>query len=350
MKKKVILALIVVIMGTAVYSQPTAVPTTGANTEAYVVKEGENLWRISQKLRSNPYLWEQFVIDNPFLQEAGRVRVEGPGKIFVRIYPGETLNQTALKSAPVVVDKEVVPVAKAIVAPITTTSWWGWADGIMPLLWLILILAVATGIYLLIRNWQKRKEANKVHENAITAGPPMIREGLSDQTVEAVMQQRYPNVIIERIERGQLYSDEAIASYGDNQDRRARLNGEIGYQVTAVHPNNQREILHTLRACANDVRMGGGLRGAIRFVPEAQVVGGEERPLTSVTAPAIVATDYNQIATIAIETAEKSGRKMTFEIDNGKMTFTIEEKKILLPTNGATAVSHKPVVEASQQS
>src|SRR3989338_10032285 len=169
--KKIIFAVIISIIAMAAYCQPNAVPATGTN-DAYVVKVGDNLWNVSQKLHNNPYLWEQFVYDNPFLQEPGRVQVEGPGKIFVKLFPGETLNQAALQNAPETAKAEnPAPVVKE------AEKSWAQAGDMSPLGWLmlfILALVVLALIYLLFFYEGTKIKRDRVYNDPITAGPPQI--------------------------------------------------------------------------------------------------------------------------------------------------------------------------------
>ena len=337
MKKKMFIALMIMIWGTAVYSQ-----TSSTTLEKYVVQKGDNTWNLSELRNNDPLQYKKIIQDNPFLK--GRIRNEGPGKVFVDLTAGvDTLlltpEQKALihTVAPTQVKKlvTVAPVVKAswsnadIFLAWWTTSGWKWLVGVSFALLVIFLLGRLSKSL----TYKAPEVEGEVFDDPITAGPAMVDGGVTDDTIESEIQNRYPNITLSNIQRGRLYG-QGLTSYADGTEKRTIYKGEAGYRATATYANGDSKTVYFLQACGNDARREENIVGNIQFVPEVQIVDGVARPILMpiATVATVVNLDQNKIASEAIELAGVSGRKLSITVEDGKMSIEIaEEKNPLLP-------------------
>jgi hypothetical protein len=282
------------------------------NADVYTVKAGDTLYELAGVYRDDPELWRQIMIDNPFLQEKGRVFEKG-GKTIVLIKPGEALNGLGRLGATV----KLVPLDRShptpvptLVPPVVDDSWPLWAKIMIALLTLIvaliitIIISVMRGGHLARRLGVDSTEVpydplDPSNQNVAprrarplpplelptimvdldadpaTAGAPFRKEGttMSRMVTEDAMMLAYREYAringIPNLDRAELYNmpfqivevEEGtidgimVVRYLSGPDRIVRMNNVAGFRVTVKFPDEeQTRTLYSVQACANPAR------------------------------------------------------------------------------------------------
>ncbi len=267
-----------------------SVATEAANTQVvtqekedfYTVQEGDTLWALEGNFSGRPAQWSRLMELNPFLRGPGRVWVDNHGRTIVLIRPGEQLK--GLKELGIIpriypLDQlaVMVPPAEPITPVTEPTPFWAWV--LMLLVALLILVLLWTGIRLLIGLiWP---------DNPVTAGPPVVPGGVTDQAARQAFAYGRPdsNIRIRDVVRGRLYGAVQVY-YGDGSTRSMRLNGHTGYRAMVSRNNGQTwSEEYILQACGNELRMSRmryvpGFR--FRFVPDGVV---EEEATTQPSVP-----------------------------------------------------------------
>lgn len=129
------------------------VTTKEMGTEGFLIKKvakGDTVWGYSQETYGTGMQWREIVIENPFLNEPGRIYYDQEReKWIVLIYPGETVKIRGQIVNPTFVSEEVT---------ITTTTetaglpWWAWIIIPLAVIAFIFILVGVIGLFTSIRN------------------------------------------------------------------------------------------------------------------------------------------------------------------------------------------------------
>lgn len=254
----------------------------------YVVQKGDTAWELAGVRLGDPKIWRQIVIDNPMLQQPGRVFERG-GKTIVILRPGEQLYGLE-KYVPVlpmpIETKTVGTLTNTLLSSTSDDADWSW------LWWLIALVAgFALLAYLINR---------RLNKPAATSGPPMVTGGVNERTAadqflrraaeqhqaatgQAIPAQQF--TFVEQPTSGRVTGIMNVR-YADGREVPRRLNGEQAYRARVRFPDGREETLFMLRACGNDLRYGGISRylpgPSFRFVPDAEA----EPPQAPQPAPA----------------------------------------------------------------
>ena len=296
--KKVILFLVLCCTMPIVFGQEMSERTL-------VVRQGDNLWDLSQREYGSPLMWWNFLNNNsnlhPYIDSMD-------GQWYCLIRTGDTLHTGDYYDAgnhPRSNKIDFVQPKESIGNP----------DRIA--LWLILsLIAIVVLVYIILRI----KRENKA--NPVTAGPAMIVSGVNDNSINSIVAGRHPGARIKRIQKGRLYG-KGIPYYNFRKISLSRLinnafgkifNGETGYQAVIVTPDGREMIVQTLAGCGNEIKMNGQFMTGLTFVPdEAQsdVLNTTESttsPVVDNKAEAAKQPVDNETEIVMMEVAEMAGK------------------------------------------
>ncbi len=288
--------------------------------QPYIVQENDTLWALEGSYSGRPAQWQRLVDHNPFLEDKGRAWVDKQGRSIVLLHPGEELfgleelgilpkrlplNQLQLAQAPVVTAQS---------APATSeVGHWSWVG--KALLYLAIALLAIAAIAGLLYEIQKRK----LRRNPVTAGPPFVEGGVSDQMARTAFQDMAARTFVREtgrtlspqrfqvlnIQRGRAFGIWRVAYRdGSQADFNMGAEGRIAYRATARFPEDAEgrvRELHMLQACANDLlysNISNYLPGGTgRFVPDTEVAAPPEpRPHAMPARPAPQLPEFPTVA------------------------------------------------------
>ncbi|HYE22698.1 MAG TPA: hypothetical protein VD998_03865 [Verrucomicrobiae bacterium] len=353
-----------------------AVPLTafGQTEEWYSVRQNDTLWALKGAQ------WEELLKLNPWLEEQGRVKREGPGKTNVLIYPvpingigGDKLRVTpdikaVIQSVPASMPSENPTDATApqtYVIPSVTNEQAGSGFNY----WWLLLLLVPLGIlaYLARRNHTNLPFLGRfnpaLHANPITSGPPVVAGGVSSDDHDAIRQRTrevaarsYTDArgvtpswdrveIVGPIQRGRLFGPWETMYRGGSWVPR-NYNGEPGFQAM-VRINGEEPTMQTWsQECGNDLRSGTRYRGG-RFEPIATqqpIPPTEPVPAPAIAQmPRLVASNPDApVATLTIE-----GTRYIAPAD-ANLTCTFEAGTAKVTANGQITVIHRSRIKKAR--
>ena len=265
------------------------IPSTGC-MQPYTVKQGDNLWALSDWRLHNPRLWSWLVQQNPMLQEPGR-QYNKNGTTYVMIRPGEMLYcleeaGITLSTTPDVTSNVASTLDGKDQGSNSVTAKWTLGDEIASFLegnWGWLLLLLGTGLLV----WFLRE----LDKDPVRSGPPQVTGGVSDDTIRDQLQRRGSQqnftLIPGSITRGRGYGRMMVSYHGGAEHLRV-LSGETIYRARALRHDGQEVDVYTLQGCGNDVNQLQRFRlfNNFRFVGDETVAEPAPEPVAEeVVAP-----------------------------------------------------------------
>ena len=254
-----------------VFTQPSVTAVS-----EYVVKPGDNLWRLAELRLNNPEEWRWILDQNPFLKQAGRQFTKNDGTFVVVIKSGETLKGLReVGVMPSIANSITVPPSNTVASVVEKTFQEKVSDFISDWWWLLLLLAGAGFIIWLL---------TQLGRDPVRSGPPQVTGGVSDDTVREQLarrgNQRNFTLIAGTITRGRGYGRMMVSYHGGTELPR-NLTGETVYRARARYHDGREEDVYMLQGCGNDVTYGGALYRLLnnfRFEPEVEGLGEPAAP------------------------------------------------------------------------
>lgn len=255
-------------------------PSTFASTmptqtsSVYLVKEGDNLWTLSEQKLGNAAFWRELIKQNGFLQNTGRVK-EQNGKVVAYIYPGEQI--VGLEKAIAAANATPTTPATPAVLPATQTLEQvqnSFLERNWPLLLAILTALIAL---VLLYRWITQELRQRLG-NAATAGPAMVEGGVNDSNINSYFAARLmPTAkIVGPIVRG--FGNGAMGTKYQNGNVETRiLNNDVVYRAWVQEGIADPTEQFMLRDCGNDLVYSG-----LRYLPG---LGFTFTPETEIDAP-----------------------------------------------------------------
>lgn len=281
--KKVIFLVLIVILGincTQLKGQDSvqnneSIVSENSNNTTTVVQKGGTVYDLSSYYYGDGENWRWVVLNNPFLQEKGRVWKDTISKKwYCKIYPGEELS---FPKIPIEIEKGHT----ATPPPVSSKDEVDFLQGFAAMLLAILFI-----IFLgyLISKYQK----NKMSMDPITAGPPQVPGGINDKSVEdryrdyAYHKHPQKEIEVTDIKKGLLFGP-AVVHYGDNSTKNLDLQGTPAYSGEISEVGGEKETIYFLQGCGNDARAGNFMTGnELRFIPD-QIIPNTENSLSDIS-------------------------------------------------------------------
>lgn len=332
--------------GSALKNEP--VLKTDSIGNYITVESGYTVYDLSSYYYGNGEDWRWIVLNNPFLQEKGRVwQNPNSKKWYCKVLPGEKLYLPSIPNLPRVVEskKDTVSVIPTIAPENVNMEKYSKIANWVIFSWLIIGM-----IYILLLLFKKRKG----DVDPISAGPPQVPGGINDEQVFGRYYNyafhRFPeakNLVLKDIRKGTL-SGPAIVHYGDNTTKKINLDNVPGY-AGEILVDNKEYTVYFLQGCGNDARAGNFMTGKeLVFTLEKELPNPKEKlqdlPVTvTKDKPSLqdIPSDSkkeepkkeslgieNKFLSIVEKTIEKNGEshKITIEMIKGDLKFTLEPR------------------------
>ncbi len=307
------------------------------------VESGYTAYDISSYYYGDGESWRWIVLNNPFLQEKGRVwQVATSKKWYCRILPGEKLYLPSIPNLPQVVEskKDTVSVIPTLAPENVSMGKYSKIVNWVIFSWLIIGM-----IYILLLLFKQRKR----DVDPISAGPPQVLGGINDEQVfgryKNYAHHRFPNaknIVVKNIRKGTL-SGPAIVHYGDSTTKKINLRNIPGY-AGEILVDNKEYTVYFLQGCGNDARAGNFMTGKeLVFTLEKELPDPKEK---LVDLPVAATKDEPNLQDPSSDSKEgeskkESGEELPSEEAVNKF-LSIVEKAI-----DANGQSHKIMLEMS---
>lgn len=253
------------------------------------IKNGETLWQKSKVYYGAGENWEIFLNNNEFLKETGRTWFDyGEKKWYCLVYRGEVLIvgsklvTPTFKTEPA--EEKQTPAKTKSVFDSVLTFMFDLQLGEFMLFRLLPILVIIYCAFLLYAYIPLLLEKKRVNIDPITAGPPQVEGGISDDmaydwTMKKA-QNKFPgaNIEISDIKFGRLSGPSDVSYFNVEKPKKINLHNIFAYQGKIL-VNGRKEKIYFLQACGNDARQGNFMSGEkLVFTPEATIMTNKSKP------------------------------------------------------------------------